>query len=164
MLKLEISLSIGHIGLLSFIEYYYLFDDDVMHNVKEVIVQAMLATEEKQVPAKRAVASSENLRDKSLSSFATLNTRLLFKKVKIPDTFLRLAAVQWNENQDSQIAKAPGRYLAVTNDHAERNVALVQNFFGRITKVEEQLQYFLQVATHYRKSIPQTLKQTFNGH
>ena len=56
----------------------------------------MLATEEKKVPAKRAVASLENFKDRPLSSFATLNTRLLFKKVKVPDTFLQLSAVQFS--------------------------------------------------------------------
>ena len=65
-----------------------------MPNAKEGIVQVMLATEEKQAPAKRTVVSIENLRDRSPSSFATLNTWLLFKKVKIPDTFLQLPAVQ----------------------------------------------------------------------
>ena len=43
-----------------------LVDDDVTPNVKEEIVQATFATE-KQVPAKRAVASLENHRDRSLS-------------------------------------------------------------------------------------------------
>ena len=71
-----------------------LFDDDVMPNVKEEIVQAMFATKEKQVSAKRAVVTLENFRDRSLSSFATSNTRLLFKKLKIPDTFLQLPAIQ----------------------------------------------------------------------
>ena len=65
-----------------------------MPNFKEEIVQVILATEEKQAPAKRTVVSIENLRDRSPSSFATLNTRLLFKKVKIPDTSLQLPAVQ----------------------------------------------------------------------
>ena len=59
-----------------------------MPNVKEEIIQAMLASNEKQVPAKRVVVSSKKLRHRSLSSFGTLNAHLLFKKVKIPDTFL----------------------------------------------------------------------------
>ena len=41
--------------------------------------------------------------------------------------------------------------LAVTNDHAERSVALVLSFSGRLTKEKEQLQYLLQVVSQHRK-------------
>ena len=123
-----------------------LFDDDVMPNVKEEIVQAMFAIEEKQVPA----VSLENFRDRSMSSFATSNTPLLFKKLKIPDTCLQLLAIQWDENQDYQICKAFCRSLAY--DHAKRSVALVQTFSGHLTK--DELQYLLQVVTQHGKNIP----------
>ena len=71
-----------------------LFDEDVMPNVKEEIVQAMLAIEEKDVPAKNATILLESL-DRSLSSFATSNTCLLFIKLKIPDSFLQLPVALW---------------------------------------------------------------------
>ena len=84
---------------------------------KKKLYKLCLQLKNKQVPAKRAVVSLENFRDRSLSSFATSNTRLLFKKLKIPDTF-QLLAIQWDENQDCQIAKAFCKSLAVINDHA----------------------------------------------
>ena len=54
-----------------------------------------------------------------------------------------------------QKAKSVATTLEVTNDYAERGVALVQEFSGRLTKDEEQLQYVLQVVAENRKKIPQ---------
>ena len=89
---------------------------------------------------------------RSLSIFATSNTRLLFTKLKIPDFFLQLSVAQWKENHDYQTAKTFCTSLAVTNDNAERSVAVVQTLFGHLTKDEEQLQYLLQVLSQHRKN------------
>ncbi|KAG0725682.1 hypothetical protein GWK47_038130 [Chionoecetes opilio] len=43
---------------------------------------------------------------------------------------------------------------AVVNDHAERGVALIQEFNGSLTKDEEQLQFLLQVVADHRKAFP----------
>jgi len=137
-----------------------LFDDDVMPSMKEEIVHAMLSTEEKDTPAKKATISPGSVSSQSLSSLATSNTRLLFKKLKLPNSFLQLPVSQWENNRDYQTAKAFCTSLAVTNDHAERSVALVQTYSGCLTKDEEQLQYLLQVVSQHRKNMPQTLKHT----
>ena len=47
-------------------------------------------------------------------------------------------------------AKALIDNLAVTNDHAERGVALAKEYAGKITKDEEQLQFGLQVVSDHR--------------
>ena len=139
-----------------------LFDDDVMPNVKEEIVQAMLAIDEKDVSAKKAIILLESVDSRSLSSFATSNTRLLFTKLKIPDSFLQLPVACWKENYDYQTAKAFWASLAVANDHAEKSVALVQTFSGHLTKDEEQLQYLLQAVFQHGKKFPQALKHTLS--
>jgi len=74
-----------------------------------------------------------------------------------------LPASQWAENHDYQTAAAVARTVAVVNDHAERAVALVQQFSGSLTKNEEQLQFLLQVVAENRKRYPQALKRTLFG-
>ena len=64
---------------------------------------------------------------------------------------------QWNENEDFKILKDFCKSLAVTIDHAERSVALVQNFSGRLTKEEKQL---TAVSFASRVSAPQKIFQT----
>ena len=56
-------------------------------------------------------------------------------------------------------AKALIDNLAVTNDHAERGVALAKEYAGKITKDEEQLQFALQVVSDHRKRFPVASKR-----
>ena len=140
-----------------------LFDDDIMPNIKDQMVEAILQNENKEAPAKKITVSLESLDSKTLPTFASSNTRLLFKRLKIPNSFLHLPAAQWEENEDYQKARAFCKSLSVTNDHAERSVALVQTFSGHLTKDEEQLQYLLQVVSQHRKNFPKPLKNTLTG-
>ena len=95
---------------------------------------------------------------KTLADFANSNSYLLFRKLNLPYSFLYHPEAQWNENKDFKISKDFCKSLAVTNRHAERSVALVQNFSGHLTKEEEQLQYLLQVVSQHRKDFSKPLK------
>lgn len=46
--------------------------------------------------------------------------------------------------------------LSTVNDHAERGIALMQQFNLALTKDEEQRQYLLQVVESHRKEHPST--------
>ena len=48
--------------------------------------------------------------------------------------------------------------LPVTNDHAERAIALVEDFSGRLTKDEQQLQFVLSVVDEHHKKFPDSRK------
>ena len=133
-----------------------LFDDDVMPSIKEKMAQAILQPMEKETPVRKASVSLDTITSKTLEDFASSNTCLLFQKLNLLYSFLYLPVAQWNEN--FKISKDFCKSSAVTNDHAERSVALVQNFSGRLTKEEEQLQYLLQVVSQHRKDFSQPLK------
>ena len=49
------------------------------------------------------------------------------------------------------------------NDHAERGVALIQEYSGLITNDEIQLQFLLQVVEDHRKMYPDSRKMTVSG-
>ena len=61
---------------------------------------------------------------------------------------------------DYQEALAVVKAMNVVNDHAERGVALIQEYCGLITKDESQLQYLLQIVQNYRHKYPDSRKQT----
>lgn len=140
-----------------------LFDDDVQPIIKDRMAKAIMVAEETEIPAKRATVLLDDIHTKTLATFATANTQLLFKKLKIPYAFLHLPVAEWDGNSDYQMAKDFFRSLIVTNDHAERSVALVKTFSGRLTKDEDQLQFLLQVVSQHRKSFPQASKNTLIG-
>ena len=60
----------------------------------------------------------------------------------------------------TQEAKQKMTSLSVVNDHAERGVALIEEFSGHLTKDEEQLQFVLQVVQAHRRAYPDALKRT----
>ncbi|KAA0184875.1 hypothetical protein HAZT_HAZT009523 [Hyalella azteca] len=64
----------------------------------------------------------------------------------------------WNEREDFKEAAEVVRELAVTNDHAERGVALEQEYNGLLTKDEEQLQFLMQAIADHRKHDPDSRK------
>ena len=45
----------------------------------------------------------------------------------------------------------------------KRGVALIEDFSGRLTKDEDQLQFALRVVADHRKKFPVTLKRTILG-
>ena len=51
-------------------------------------------------------------------------------------------------------------YSRVGNDQAEREVALIEEFSGHLTKDEEQLQFLLQVVQEHRRAYPNAPKKT----
>ena len=50
--------------------------------------------------------------------------------------------------------------MAITNDHAERSIALKESFSSQFTKDEEQLQFASQVVADHCKKFPEFSKQT----
>ena len=60
--------------------------------------------------------------------------------------------------QDFQKGLSIVRRLNVTNDAAERGVALIQSFNSSITTDEEQKQFLLQIFEEHRRSLPNSNK------
>ena len=50
--------------------------------------------------------------------------------------------------------------LTDTNDHAERGVALIEEYSSILTHSEEQTQYLVQVVSKHRKKFPNRKKST----
>ena len=78
----------------------------------------------------------------------------------LPDDFLDVDPDEWEPRVDYQEALAVVKAMNVVNDHAERGVALIQEYCGLITKDESQLQYLLQIVQNHRHKYPDSRKQT----
>lgn len=138
-----------------------LFDDRVSNDTKEKMVMAMLCTDGATVPSKRVNLLLDEVQTKSLEDFTTKMTMSLFTKLNLPSDFLHTPVCQWHDRDDYNLACNTVKTLQVTNDHAERGVALVQEFTGSLTKDEEQLQFLLQAVSDHRKRYPGCLKRNY---
>ena len=140
-----------------------LFDDDLDNGTKDAMVNAMKAKEGKKRPPKRATVDLKVIQEKTVVDFVTKNSRLLFTTLDLPEEFLEHPVDQWKHHPSFSAARSFICTLAVTNDHAERGVALIEDFSGRFTKNEDQLQFALKVVSDHRKKFPNTLKRTLLG-
>ena len=75
-------------------------------------------------------------------------------KLNISTAFLDLDPENWPSSEDYLKGLEVVQNIKVTNDHAERGVALVQEFNRHITHDEDQLQFLLQVVSEHRRQFP----------
>ena len=89
----------------------------------------------------------EDCENKCLADFVTINTRQFFQKLKLDQKFLDEDPSTWKDHDGFQSAIRCIQSISVTNDSAERGVALIQEYNKLITKDEDQLQFLLQVVS-----------------
>ena len=140
-----------------------LFDSRVSVATKRLMVKAMRDVEEAEDPLKRAVISLETFKDKKLEDFVTKKSLVFFEKMQLPSNFLQLDPEMWTAQDDFATSSEIVQTMNVVNDHAERGVALVQEFSGLLTQDEDQLQFLLQVVEEHRRAFPDSRKQTLTG-
>lgn len=142
-----------------------LFDDNTSADDKAAIVRAIQQSSptNEEEPPKKAEVDLKTIKDRQLSSFASNKSLTLFELLKLPTTLLNEDPSSWNMLDDYKLAKVTVNALTVVNDHAERGVALVQEYSGLLTKDEEQLQFALQVVHEHRQRYPNVLKKTLAG-
>jgi hypothetical protein len=111
------------------------------------------------------------LKNKNLEHFVTAKSMTLLRMMELSHGFLAVdlhgfLAVDpdlWKDRDDFRQAKETLKSLMVVNDHAERGVALLQEYSGLLTRDESQLQFSLQVVEVHRWMYPDSRKQTMSG-
>jgi hypothetical protein len=150
----------GHLWYLSEdLILFSLFDPEVDLTTKREMLQASIQNEGEQLPLKRVQINMATVQQKRLVDFVSKKSRNIFAILSMPDGFLAENPETWNSRDDFKTAEAIIKTQAVTNDHAERGVALIQDAAqsGRY-KSEEQLQYALQVIEQNRANFPDANK------
>ena len=87
-----------------------------------------------------------------------------FECMELPDGFLQVDPDTWEDREDFKKASEIVHALKVVNDHAERGVALIQEYNGLMTTNESQLQFLLQVVEEHRRAFPDSQKRSLAGH
>ena len=136
------------------------FDPNVSAATKCAMVKSMQREGENE-PLKRIKLATRLVPDCRLEDFVTQNTWGLFDKLGIETAFLEHDPESWSSNDDFQKGMEIVKNIKVTNDHAERAVALVQEFNKHITHDEDQLQFLLQVVSEHRRQFPDSKKSNF---
>ena len=135
-----------------------LFDPLVTVEENKQILTSLHTKVGDESPAKCPTLSSQAISGLQLQDMASTNTRCFFQKLGLQDGFLDADPVTWLELEDFQTVAAFMQGIAVINDHAERGVALIQEYNRSLTQDEEQLQFLLQVVSHHRAQFPDSKK------
>jgi hypothetical protein len=77
-----------------------------------------------------------------------------------PSGFLSVDPATCTTNVTYIAAEEIAKSLIVTNDTAERGVALMQQYNGLLSKTEEQTQFIIQVVSEHRKWFADARKST----
>ena len=120
------------------------FDDELDNETRKKMVLTMKEKEIKD-PAKRATTDLELIHQMTLVDLTSKNSKTLFKNMNLPDDILEFPADQWKHQSSFNDAKSFISSMTITNDHAERGIALIQSFSGQFTKDEVQFHFASQV-------------------
>jgi hypothetical protein len=113
-------------------------------------------------PVLRSLPSSSTALQKlTLASLISSESWALFDCLGISDTaWLKTPPSTWDSNESYHKLKKFVTSLLVTNDCAERGVALISDYIEIVTKDEDQRQHLLQGVELHRKSFPNAKKST----
>ena len=134
-----------------------LFDDSVTVDEKQRMVYNMRNNQGSDEPPKR-LPPIHNPPTKELPDFFTTSTTKIFQILGLDGSFLDVDPQQWESQQSYNDAKDIISALRVTNDLAEKGVALMQSFNEALVRNEEEKQFLLQMVEYHRSKFPKALK------
>ena len=139
------------------------FDRNIAADTKRKMVKSLQDREGDDEPLKRIKVAPRLIQESDLQDFVSQNTSGFFNKLGISTDFLEYEPETWSSREDFTKGEEIIKAIRVTNDHAERAVALVQEYNRRITHDEDQLQFLLQVVSEHRRQFPDSKKSTLTA-
>ena len=82
-----------------------------------------------------------------MNNFGTSTSKVLFQKLKVPSGFLQKDPDAWNDHNHFLLASSIAPELKVVDGHAERGVALIQEYCG--LKSKQQLQFLPRIVQEH---------------
>ncbi|KAG0730067.1 hypothetical protein GWK47_029052 [Chionoecetes opilio] len=136
-----------------------IFDDRISPEQKAEMVEGMKRPSTTKNPRRSESKTPINL-NRLLSAFCSVRSMQVLKSLLggQQPTFLELSPETWNTDSCFKCAKKRAGVLKVTNDLAERGIALIQRFLGNRTKDERQTQFLLKRARLHTKAVPKKTK------
>ena len=139
------------------------FDVSVSANTKRLMVKATKERSETEDAPKRQVFNPATFDKLELPDLVTRGSLSLYRKLGTSSKFMEKDPDTWQHCDDYCEALKVVNALTVTNDHAERGIALIQEYNRILTHCEEQKQYLLQVVSEHRKQFPNCKKSTLTN-
>ena len=136
-----------------------LFCDSVTVDEKRCMVHNMHNNQGSDEPPKR-LPPIKDPSTMALPDFVTTSTIKLLQILGLDETFLEEDPQQWEANKSYNEATNIISALRVTNDLAERGVALMQSFNEALVRNEEEKQFVLQMVEYHRNKFPKSVKAT----
>jgi len=133
------------------------FDLEVSGDIKRRMVAALDKDGDKDPPE---LALRKDFSNNCLADFATKNTRRFFLKIQMDQKFLTKSPDSWNDQPGDLMARELVQGIQVTNDTAERGMALIQEYNWLVTHDEEQLPILMEIVTEHRHAFPDRKKST----
>lgn len=159
--KVALKKMLGHLWYLSEeLVPLSLFDAKVSVQTKREIISSMLVNEGRSSRVVRDTSvTPKDVRNtwahKSLADFASKRSMFFFERLNLPTSFLSHDPSQWNEIQEYKDAlHTVSTLVKVTNEAAERGVALMKEFHDKFSYDEEQKQGVFLMVSYYRKKFP----------
>ena len=141
-----------------------LFDPEVSLSQKRKMVNAMQANVVRNEPTKKCNLDLVNDVERlELHYFANSNTLRFFTILDIDFSFLKSDPGLWQESKSYNDALKVEKFLRITNDNAERGVALIGEYNKLNTKDEDIKRYLLQAVQEHRKRFPSCNKRLLNS-
>ncbi|KAF0310008.1 hypothetical protein FJT64_018910 [Amphibalanus amphitrite] len=138
-----------------------LASDAVGEGERQALAEALLSQPESADPEDAALCLE---RHTQLADLVTDASWQLFQLLKLdPRSWLRQPACAWEDDSGYTRFKTFVRELNVTNDVAERGVAMIETFANTVTQDEDQLQWLLQAVEDHRKRLPSFKKSALDS-
>ncbi len=120
------------------------FDEELSSSEKEAMVAKLSSPSTRPInekPGKEDVLSQNEI---TVESFVSKDTRQFFMLMGIDDSFLNYPPATWPNNPAYIFGKSVVSCLQVTNEAAERNIAFLTSFAGRLTTDEDMTNNILR--------------------
>ena len=88
---------------------------------------------------KKITVPLDSFKDKNFEDFVTNKSMILLRMMQLSYGFLTVDLDLWKDRGDFRLAKEKVKLLKVVNNHAERRVALIQEFCSLLTRDESHL-------------------------
>lgn len=139
------------------------FDESIQVEMKRKMISALkkeniLYTSDynKKFPPKKI----KDLLSEEIEYFISMDSLNFFDRFKLGKDFLKFDPSSWPSNECYLKNKQIVNCFRVVNDVSERAVKLATDYNNKLTENEEQKQFLLQVVANYKRSHPDSSKET----
>jgi len=124
------------------------------------MVEALQSEGNKDIPERVLNTKEDTIEEKNLQDFVTSNTTRFFNILGMDSHFLDADPETWHQYDGYLSAEETAKSIIVTNDSADRRVALIEEYNTLHTCDEEQKQYLLLAVSEHRRRYPDFKKST----